>query len=138
MKVKMINSIIRRAAIGAAAIAAALAAGCASVAVSGDAIEQNTARALGLAPGSFTVSNRVDSGIKTTYNVKTTAGRQYGCYVTGTVAIVGRVVSDAMCTEMARQPGRMAGQAAPAMAPAQAPAPAPQQCNAFLKAAGRC
>ena len=35
-------------------------AGCASVAVSNDAIEQNTAFALGVPKGTFTISDRVD------------------------------------------------------------------------------
>lgn len=111
--------------------AAALISGCASVAVSGDAIEQNTARALGLNPGTFTVSNRADDGIKTTYNVATQAGKRYACYVTGTVSMMGRVVSDAICTEQAG--GR--GQAAKAPAPTPAAA---SSCNALLRAAGRC
>lgn len=126
---------IRTLSLAAVAAAAVLMTGCASIAVSGDAIEQNTARALGLAPGSFTVSNRADDGVKTTYNVETQAGRRYGCYVTGTVSMMGRVVSDAMCTEQAG--GRAQAARAPAATPAAAPAPAPE-CNALLRAAGRC
>lgn len=109
--------------------AAILITGCASVAVTGDAIERNTAQALGLSPGTFTISNRADEGVKTTYNVDTQAGKRYSCYVTGTVSVMGRVVSDAMCTELASARGQAKATAAPAAAPT---------CNALLKAAGRC
>ncbi|MES2089519.1 MAG: hypothetical protein V4532_06020 [Pseudomonadota bacterium] len=107
----------------------ASAAGCASVAVSNDAIEQNTAFALGLPKGSFTISDRVDDGVKSTYVVKTNAGKQYSCYVTGSVAITGRVVSDAIC--QAQQGKSSAKPAAPARGSAAS-------CNALLKAAGKC
>lgn|SRR5690606_13174804 len=97
-------------------------AGCASIAVSDDAIEQNTAVALGLPKGSFTISERVNDGVKSSYLVKTKTGRQYSCYVTGTVAVTGRVVSDAIC-----QPQHGKASAKPAAS-----------CNALLKAAGKC
>jgi hypothetical protein len=119
---------IRCTSIASVTVLAFVAAGCASIAVSGDAIEQNTAKALGLSKGSFTISDRVDDGVKSSYNVKTTAGKQYGCYVTGGISYVGRIVSDAVCTEV--------GKSAPAPAPGAA-APA-ASCNALLKAAGKC
>jgi hypothetical protein len=112
-------------------VAVVLITGCASVAVTNDAIERNTAQALGLNPGTFSVSNRADDGIKTTYNVTTQAGKRYSCYVTGTVSVMGRMVSDALCTEMAG--GRSQGTTTPAPAPAAA-----GPCNALLRAAGRC
>ncbi|MFA6053067.1 MAG: hypothetical protein WC762_10805 [Methylobacter sp.] len=77
----------------------AILSGCASQAVTSDQLVQNTAFALGLNASDFTISNRIDSGIKTTYSVETKSGQQYNCYVTGTLSIVGRVVSDAMCTQ---------------------------------------
>jgi hypothetical protein len=103
--------------------------GCASVAVSNDAIETNTAQALGLQKGAFEVTDRVDEGLKSTYNVRTVKGRTYSCYVTGTISVMGRVVSDAMCSETGKgvKPG-----AAPATQTS------PKECNALLKAAGRC
>lgn len=125
----MKQTFIRRTALVSVAILAALAAGCASVAVSGDAIEQNTATALGLAKGSFTISDRVNDGFKSSYTVKTNAGKQYGCYVTGTVSYFGRQVSDAVCTEVGK-----AGKAAPAPSAGAAGG----SCNALLKAAGKC
>jgi hypothetical protein len=124
----MNQTFIRRAALVSVTVLAAFAAGCASVAVSGDAIEQNTATALGLAKGSFTISDRVNDGFKSSYTVKTNAGKQYGCYVTGTVSYFGRQVSDAVCTEV----GKSSKAAAPSAAPAGG------SCNALLKAAGKC
>ena len=120
-------SITKRAALPCLAMAALLATGCASVAVSNDAIEQNTAQALGLAKGTFTISDRVDDGVKASYSVKTNTGKQYACYVTGGVSIVGRVVSDPMCTEVGK-----AGKQATTSNTGSA------SCNALLKAAGKC
>lgn len=100
--------------------------GCASVAVSDDAIERNTAASLGLEKGTFTISDRNDDGVKATYAVKTNNGRKYTCYVTGGVSYLGRVVSDAVCTEL----GKPTRQAAPAVTNGS--------CNALLKAAGKC
>ncbi|MEN9493690.1 MAG: hypothetical protein RJA63_4139 [Pseudomonadota bacterium] len=115
------------------AAATALAAGCASVAVSSDAIERNTASALGLERGSFTISDRVDDGVKTNYAVRTNAGKSYACYVTGTISVTGRVVSDAICSEL----GKTAKQATTPSTPAST-STAGTSCNALLRAAGRC
>lgn len=120
--------LIRRAAIAAVAAIAAFTAGCASVAVSSDAIEKNTAFALGLEKGTFTISDRVDEGVKSSYTVKTNTGKKYSCYVTGTVSVMGRVVSDAMCNEVGKQPAKQTGGTGSAGGP----------CNALLKAAGKC
>ena len=106
-------------------VVAALAAGCASVAVSNDAIEQNTASTLGLSKGAFTISDRVDNGMKTTYAVKTKSGKQYRCYVTGTLSAFGRVVSDAVCNEAGKSAEQSTGTSG-------------GSCNALLKAAGKC
>lgn len=123
----MKQTFIRRTAIVSVAVLAALASGCASVAVSNDAIEQNTATALGLAKGSFTISDRVDDGIKASYSVKTNAGKRYNCYVTGTVSYMGRQVSDPICTEVGKS-----GKTAPSTGASAG------SCNALLKAAGKC
>jgi hypothetical protein len=125
----MKQTFIRRTALVSVTVLAAFAAGCASVAVSGDAIEQNTATTLGLAKGSFTISDRVNDGFKSSYTVKTNTGKQYGCYVTGTVSYFGRQVSDAVCTEVGKS-GK------PAAAPSAGAAGG--SCNALLKAAGKC
>ncbi|MDQ0014220.1 hypothetical protein J2W23_002611 [Variovorax boronicumulans] len=116
--------------------AAALAVGCASTAVTDDAIVTNTSRALGLPPSAFTISNRADSGVQTTFIARTDGGRTYNCYVEGSVSVVGRVVSDAICQEM-RQSDAPASARRSNAKPAPVPAPAPA-CNALLRAAGRC
>jgi hypothetical protein len=103
-------------------------AGCASVAVSNDAIVNRTAFALSLDKSAFTISNRVDDGVRSSFSVKTNAGKNYNCYVGGSISVVGRVVSDAICNEV--------GVAGGAVKPANA-APA-ANCNALLKAANRC
>jgi hypothetical protein len=98
--------------------------GCASVAVTDDAIVKNTSMAIGLEKSAFTISERENEGLKTTYKVKTNAGKSYSCYVTGTVSVVGRVVSDAICTEMG--------------ASVKPSTESNASCNALLKAAGKC
>lgn len=118
---------IRRAVIVSVTAIAAFTAGCASVAVSNNAIEQNTASALGLEKDTFTISDRLDDGVKSSYAVKTNSGKKYNCYVTGSISVVGRVVSDAVCNEA----GKPAKQAL-------ATKSAGGSCNALLKAAGRC
>ena len=124
----MKHSYLHRIVLVSALTVAALSAGCASVAVSNDAIEQNTAAALGLDKGSFTISNRVNEGVKSSYAVKTNTGKQYSCYVTGSVSVTGRVVSDAICNEA----GKSVKQAASSNNSGSA------SCNALLKAAGKC
>lgn len=98
--------------------------GCASVAVTDDAIAENTSMAIGLEKSAFTITDRKDNGIKTTYRVKTNSGKNYSCYVTGTFSVVGRVVSDAICTEMG--------------ANVKPSTKSDASCNALLKAAGKC
>lgn len=109
--------------------AVVFASGCASVAVSSDAIQDRTAFALSLDKSAFTVSNRVDDGVRSSYSVLTNAGKKYNCYVGGSISVVGRVVSDAICNEV--------GGIAPATATKPTAAPA-ANCNALLKAANRC
>jgi hypothetical protein len=72
--------------------------GCASVAVTDQAIVDRTAFALGLDKSAFTISNRVDEGTTTRYAVKTKAGQDYNCFVGGSFSVVGRSVSEAICT----------------------------------------
>ncbi|CBL43789.1 Hypothetical protein HDN1F_02060 [gamma proteobacterium HdN1] len=101
-------------------------AGCASVAVTEDAIKSNTARAISADPSTLVISERSDSGIQTNFKATTSDGRAYNCYVTGMVSVVGRTVSDAICSPVASNTG------------AGKPAQAGIQCNALLKAAGKC
>jgi hypothetical protein len=79
--------------------------GCASIAVSDQAIVDRTAFALGLDKDAFTVSNRVDEGTTTRYAVKTRAGQEYHCFVGGSISVMGRSVSEAVCTRKG-QPAR--------------------------------
>lgn len=104
-------------------IAVALLSGCASVAVTEDAIKQKTAFALGVDQGDLAISNRVDDGVQTRYSVKTKTGKTYNCYVTGTVTMFGRNVSDAICSATGK--GSTAGNSG-------------VKCNALLKAANKC
>ncbi len=83
---------------------ATLLAGCASVAVSTDAIEQRTATALGLERGGFAISSRQDDGVRTQYVATTRNGQRYNCYVTGTLSVTGRIVSDAICSKPGETP----------------------------------
>ena len=89
------------------ALGSALAAGCASMAVTDEAIVDRTAFALGLDKRDFTVSNRVDDGTTTRYSVRTKTGQDFNCFVSGSISVTGRSVSEAICTkkgEVARNP----------------------------------
>lgn len=72
-------------------------AGCAAVAVTDSAILENTAAALATKPSNITIANRVDNGVQTAYIAKTTNGKVYNCYLTGTISMLGRATSQAMC-----------------------------------------
>ena len=90
-----------------AVLAAATASGCASIAVTDEALVDRTAFALGLGKGDFTISNRVDEGTTTRYSVKARSGQEFNCFVGGSIGVLGRVVSEAVCTkkgEVARNP----------------------------------
>lgn len=90
-----------------AAAAAALASGCASIAVTDEALVDRTAFALGLAKSDFTISNRTDEGTTTRYSVRSKAGQEFNCFVGGSISVMGRSVSEAICTkkgEVARNP----------------------------------
>jgi hypothetical protein len=107
-------------------MSAAVLAGCASAAVTSDALEDRTSRALGLEKGQYTISDRQDDGTATRYMVSTKSGKRFSCTVGGSFNVMGRVVSDAICTEMGRPAGSTnSGTNNPS-------------CNALLKAAGKC
>lgn len=91
----------------AALTAAVFSAGCASIAVTDEALVDRTAFALGLAKGDFTISNRTDEGTTTRYSVRSKAGQEFNCFVGGSIGVLGRTVSEAICTkkgEVARNP----------------------------------
>ena len=85
-------------------LAALLSAGCASFAVTDEAIVDRTAFALGLEKNAFTVSNRVDEGTTTRYAVRTKTGQEYSCYVGGSINVLGRSVSEAICNRKGAPP----------------------------------
>jgi len=117
------------------AIVALCLSGCASVAVTSDSLEDRTAFALSMKKEDFTISNRKDDGLRTDYLVRTKSGAQYNCYVTGTVGITGRNVSDAICNQAA--PIAMEKKTDKSIEKKTA-APGAQPCNALLKAANKC
>ena len=112
-------------------LASVISTGCASVAVSEDAILTNTARALGLDRTAITISERVDQGVQTTYKARTRSGKMYSCYVTGTFSLMGKVVSDAICTEI-----KVGGTST--TSPVASSTSNDSSCNALSRAAGRC
>lgn len=97
-------------------------AGCASMAVTRGDLQQKTSIALDVPMGSFTIYDRQDSGVETKYKVKTQKGSKYSCYVTGSISVVGRIVSDPVCSPLSKTKTSQNK----------------KPCNALLKAAGRC
>lgn len=87
-----------------AGTAVLLAAGCASIAVTDEALVDRTAFALGLSKGDFTISQRTDEGTTTRYRVRTRAGQEYTCFVGGSISVLGRVVSEAVCGRVGEPP----------------------------------
>lgn len=87
-----------RRALAAVPALALLLGGCASVLISQDHLQQRTATALGLDAGEFTISNRSDEGGTTRYQVRTRAGQTYFCSVGVAASVLGRTVTDALCT----------------------------------------
>lgn len=131
----------------AACLAAALAllAGCAST-LDDSGLEQRTAQAIGRVAGQFTITDRQEeTGGRVNYTVNTLDGVTYRCYVYGVTGFQKAMTfgqtphSDAICTAMAGGQRQRGG-----MAPAAAASPQPpgraatKECNALLRAAGRC
>lgn len=108
--------------------------GCAATIDQGG-IEQRTSLAIGREVGSFTISERgEDTGGRINYTVKSRDGAVHKCYLYSATGFQRAMSfgqtphSDAICTAFGK-PG--ASTSAPA-------APGSGQCNALLKAAGRC
>jgi hypothetical protein len=74
---------------------------CASMAVTTDKLEERTAWSTGMAVGTFTITDRKDDGVRTDYLVKGQDGRAFRCTVGGSFSVLGRVVTDALCTQTA-------------------------------------
>jgi hypothetical protein len=93
-------------------------AGCATR-VEDDTIVSRTAFAIGLESDQFTITGRTGDAGRIDYKVVAQDGRRFNCYVTGGgMMYAGVVTSDAICSEQGS--GTVT------------------QCNALLKAAGKC
>jgi len=133
----------------APAIAAlALLSGCAST-LDQRGLEQRTAQAIGRSVGQFSITDREEeTGGRINYTVNTLDGMAYRCYLYGATGFQKAMSfgqtphSDAICTAMVTS--KSGGSSPAAAAPAAATAPAARgrsaspECNALLKAAGRC
>jgi hypothetical protein len=99
--------------------------GCASAVVKEDHLVRKTELALGMERSAFTISDRVDEGLQTSYTVKTQAGKKFSCYVEGSFSFgTGSVVTDAICSELGKAAKSKNSKGAP--------------CDALSKAAGKC
>ena len=131
-----------------AVTALALLSGCAST-LDQRGLEQRTAQAIGRSVGQFSITDRdEETGGRINYTVNTLDGMAYRCYLYGATGFQKAMSfgqtphSDAICTAMAASKSGTSSPAAAAPAAATAPAArgrsASPECNALLKAAGRC
>ena len=102
--------------------------------ISQDGLEQRTSAAIGRNVGSFTIAKTgEETGGRINYTAKTQDGVTYQCYMYSATGFQKAMSfgqtphSDAICTQMVR--------GGPAAGADSKPAP---NCNALLKAAGRC
>ena len=116
-----------------AAAVLALLTGCAAT-IDQSGLEQRTAQAIGRTVGQFTISDRSEeTGGRINYSVQTRDGAAYRCYLYGATGFQKAMSfgqtphSDAICTAMVGSKGS-----------APAPKAAGPECNALLRAAGRC
>lgn len=124
------------------AAALALLSGCAAT-IDQNTLEQRTAQAIGKSVGQFSISDRSEeTGGRINYTASTHDGKAYRCYLYGATGFQKAMSfgqtphSDAICTAMAGGRGR-SGQQGPAAA-GQGGRNAGAECNALLRAAGRC
>jgi hypothetical protein len=115
--------------------AMALLTGCAAT-IDQSGLEQRTAQAIGRTVGQFSISDRSEeTGGRINYTVNTRDGAVYRCYLYGVTGFqkamsFGQIPnSDAICTAMVGSKGA---------APAATPKGTAPECNALLRAAGRC
>lgn len=123
--------------------ALALLGGCAAT-IDQESLEQRTAQSIGRPVGQFTITDRKEENAgRINYTVLTKNGATYSCYLYSATGFQKAMTfgqtphSDAICTAMvSNPPGRNSGTAA-----ASTPAPARatgKECNALLRAAGKC
>jgi hypothetical protein len=124
------------------ATALALLSGCAAT-INQDGLEQRTAQAIGRSVGQLTITDRSqEAGGRINYTVNTRDGAAYRCYLYGATGFqkamsFGQIPhSDAICTAMADGKSG-SGNQGPA-ATGQSGRSAGGDCNALLRAAGRC
>ena len=124
------------------AAALSLLAGCAAT-ISQDGLEQRTAQAIGRTVGQFAITDRSEeAGGRINYTVKTQDGAAYRCYLYGATGLQKAMSfgqtphSDAICTAMVGGKSG-SGNQGPA-APGQTGRSTGGDCNALLRAAGRC
>lgn len=134
------RSFIARGAPAAAALA--LLAGCAAT-IDQSGLEQRTAQAIGRSAGQFTISDRSEEGGgRINYTVITRDGAAYRCYLYGATGFQKAMSfgqtphSDAICTAMTG--GRSGNSQQGPAAAGQGDRNAGAECNALLRAAGRC
>ncbi|MDO9029886.1 MAG: hypothetical protein Q7U09_01045 [Hydrogenophaga sp.] len=120
-------------------MALALLSGCAAT-IDQSGLEQRTAQAIGRSAGQFTITDRSEeTGGRINYTVHTRDGVAYRCYMYSATGFqkamsLGQTPhSDAICTAMVGSQGR-GGRPRPSAAPATGGG----ECNALLRAAGRC
>ncbi|NKE47366.1 hypothetical protein HB662_21490 [Roseomonas frigidaquae] len=119
-----------------------LLAACAAT-ISQDGLEQRTAQAIGRTVGQFAITDRrEETGGRINYAVSTRDGAAYRCYLYGATGLQNAVTfgqtphSDAICTPVAS--GQRAGGNERPAATGQRGRSAGGDCNALLRAAGRC
>ncbi len=119
------------------ALFASLLGGCAAT-IDPGGLEQRTAQAIGRASDQFTISDRSEeTGGRINYTVNTKDGAAYRCYMYSATGFQRAMSfgqtphSDAICTAMAGRPG--AGKPAATTGNGRG-----GECNALLRAAGRC
>jgi hypothetical protein len=117
------------------ALALAVLTGCAAT-IDQDGLEQRTAQAIGRSAGQFTLTDRSEeTGGRINYTATTRDGKTYRCYLYGVTGFQKAMSfgqtphSDAICTAMAGGAGK---------GTQSAPAAKGSECNALLRAAGRC
>lgn len=118
------------------AVCLALLGGCAAT-IDQSGLQQRTAQAIGRTAEQFTISERSEeTGGRINYKVQTKDGAAYSCYMYSATGFQRAMSfgqtphSDAICTAMV---GSQGNKSTPA--PAR---PATAECNALLRAAGRC
>ncbi|WP_028601419.1 hypothetical protein [Ottowia thiooxydans] len=122
--------------------AVALLTGCAST-IDQDGLEKRTAQAIGRTVGQFTITDRSEeTGGRINYTVNTREGLAYRCYLYGVTGLQKAMTfgqtphSDAICTAMVGGQNRGTNQGSAASG--QRGRSAGGECNALLRAAGRC